>query len=113
MISFISVVSAITEKGSYRKILEKCYVDLKESFFLYSPALSQQDMIYWVFCSRDVFVLDSVIRRIESYPGVRKVDLFIPTRLEYHKEVIIKEIKRKLDERKRSLEDKEISNVVA
>jgi DNA-binding Lrp family transcriptional regulator len=108
----VSVVSASIEKGSFSKVLEKSYADLKNSFFLYSPALTQQDVIYWVFCSRDVFALDSVMRRIESYPGVRKVDVFIPTHMEYHKEVIIKEIGRKLDERKRSLEAKEIPNVV-
>jgi DNA-binding Lrp family transcriptional regulator len=109
----VSVVSANTEKGSYRKVLEKSYLDLKDSFFLYSPALTQQDVIYWVFCSKDIFALDSVMRRIESYPGVRKVDVFTPIRMEYHQEVIIKEIGRKLDERKRTLEAKEIPNVVA
>jgi DNA-binding Lrp family transcriptional regulator len=109
----VSVVSAATEKGSYRKILENSYVDLEDSFCLYAPMLSQQDVIYWLFFSKDVFTLDSIMRRIESYPGVRKVDVFIPTRIEYHKEVIIKEIERKLDERKRSLEAKEIPNVVA
>ena len=109
----VSVVWANTEKGSYRDVLEKSYLDLKDSFFLYSPALGQQDMIYWVFCTTDVFVLDSVLKRIESYTGVRKVDVFIPTHIEYHKEVIIREIERKLVEGKRSLEDKEIPNVVA
>lgn len=110
----VSVVSAHTEKGSYGKVLEKSYADLKDSFFFYSPVLTQQDVIYWVFCSKDVFALDSVMRRIESYPGVRKVDVFIPTRIEYHKEVIIKEIERKLvDKRELSLEVKEIPNAAA
>ena len=89
-------------------------MDLKDSFFVYSPMLSQQDVIYWLFFSKDVFALDSVIKRIESYPGVRKVDVFIPISIEYHKEVIIKEIERKLvEKREGSLEAKEISNVVA
>ena len=109
----VSVVWANTEKGSYRDVLEKSYLDLKDSFFLYSPALGQQDMVFWVFCTTDVFVLDSVLKRIESYTGVRKVDVFIPTHIEYHKEVTIREIERKLVEGKRSLEDKEIPNVVA
>ena len=74
--------------------------------------LSQQDVIYWLFFSKDVFALDSVIKGIESYPGVRKVDVFIPISIEYHKEVIIKEIERN-HERKKSLEEKEIPNVVA
>jgi hypothetical protein len=56
--------------------------------------LSQQDVIYWLFFSKDVFALDSVIKRIESYPGVRKVDVFIPISMEFHKEVIIKEIEK-------------------
>ena len=60
-----------------------------------------------------MFALDSVIKRTESYPFVRKVDVFIPISIEFHKEVIIKEIERKLvDKRVRSLVAKEISNVV-
>ena len=92
----VSVVSANTERGSYRKILERSYEDLNDSFCAYTPMLSdEQDVIYWLFFSKDVFALDSVIKRIESYPGVRKVDVFIPISIEFHKEVIIKEIERK------------------
>lgn len=95
------------------KVLERSYADLRDSFCVYSPLLSQQDMIHWFFFSKDVFALDSVIKRIESYPGVRKVDVFIPISTEYHKEVIIKEIERKLvDKREESLWAKEVSNVV-
>jgi hypothetical protein len=76
--------------------------------------LSQQDVIYWLFFIKDVFALDSVIKRIESYPGVRKVDVIIPISIEYHKEVILKEVEKKLvDKREGSLSAKEISNVVA
>jgi DNA-binding Lrp family transcriptional regulator len=110
----VSVVSANTEKGSYIKVLERSYEDLKDSFCVYSPMLSEQDVIYWLFFSKDVFALDSVIKRIESYPGVRKADVFIPISIEYHKEVIIKEIERKLvDKKEESLGAKKISNVVA
>ena len=110
----VSVVSANTEKGSYRKVLERSYADLKDSFCVYSAMLSEQDMIYWLFFSKDVFALDSVVKRIESYPGVRKADVFIPISTEYHKEVIIKEIERRIvEKREGSLGAKEISNVVA
>lgn len=111
----VSVVSANTEKGSYRKVLERSYEDLNDSFCAYSPMLSdEQDVIYWLFFSKDMFALDAVIKRIESYQGVRKTDVFIPISIEYHKEVIIKEIERRLvEKREGSLEAKEISNVVA
>lgn len=110
----MSAVSANIEKGSYRKVLERSYADLKDSFYVNSPMLSQQDVIYWLFFSKDVFALDSVIKRIESYPGVRQVDAFIPINIEYHNEIIIKEVERKIvDKREESLRAKEISNVVA
>jgi DNA-binding Lrp family transcriptional regulator len=111
----VSVVSANTEKGSYRKVLERSYEDLNDSFCAYTPMLSdEQDVLYWLFFSKDVFALDSVIKRIESYPGVRKVDVFIPISIEYHKEAIIKEIEKRLvEKREGSLEAKEIPNVVA
>jgi DNA-binding Lrp family transcriptional regulator len=112
----VSVVSANIERGSYGKVLERSYgdLDLKNSFFVYSPMLSQQDVIYWLFFSKDVFALDSVIKRVESYPGVRKVDVLIPISIEFHKEVIIKEIERKLaDKKEGSLVVKEIPNPVA
>jgi DNA-binding Lrp family transcriptional regulator len=114
----VSIVSANIERGSYRNVLERSShedLSLKDSFCVYSPMLSQQDVIYWLFFSKDVFALDSVTKRIESYPGVRKVDVFIPISIEYHKEVIIKEIEKNLvDKREREvdLEAREIHNPV-
>jgi DNA-binding Lrp family transcriptional regulator len=110
----VSVVSANLEKGAHTKVLERSYADLEDSFFVYSPMLSQQDVIYWLFFSKDVFALDLVIKRIESYGGVKKVDVLIPINIEYHKDVLIKEIERKLvDKREGNLWVKENSNVVA
>ena len=109
----VSVVSANLEKGYHTKVLERSYTDLEDSFFVYSPMLSQQDVIYWLFFSKDIFALNSVIKRIESYQGVRKVDVLIPISIEYHKEVLIKEIERKLvDKKEGSVSAKEIPNVV-
>jgi DNA-binding Lrp family transcriptional regulator len=110
----VFVVSANLEKGAHTKVLERSYADLEDSFFVYSPMLSQQEVIYWLFFSKDVFALDSVIKRIESYGGVKKVDVLIPINIEYHKDVLIKEIERKLvDKREGNLWMKENSNVVA
>jgi len=109
----VSVVSANLEKGYHTKVLERSYTDLEDSFFVYSPMLSQQNVIYWLFFSKDIFALDSVIKRIDSYQGVRKVDVLIPISIEYHKEVLIKEIERKLvDKKEGSVSAKEIPNVV-
>jgi DNA-binding Lrp family transcriptional regulator len=109
----VSVISANIERGSYTKVLERSYTDLEDSFFIYSPMLSQQDVIHWLFFSKDVFALDLVVKRVETYPGIRKVDVFIPISIEYHKDILTKEIERKLDQKEGSRWTKEISNVVA
>ena len=72
-----------------------------------------QDVVYWLYFSKDVFALDSIVKRIESFPGVKKTDVFIPISIEYHKEVILKEIERKLHNKEgQSIWTKKLSNVV-
>jgi hypothetical protein len=72
-----------------------------------------QDVVYWLYFSKDVFALDSLVKRIESYPGVKKADAFIPISIEYHKEVILKEIERKLlNKEGQNIWTKKLSNVV-
>jgi DNA-binding Lrp family transcriptional regulator len=92
----VSVVSATIEKSYYIKVLETTFEEFKDSFCIYSPMLSQQDVVYWLYFSKDVFALDSIAKRIESYPGVKKTDVYIPISIEYHTEVITKEIEKKL-----------------
>ena len=75
----VSLVSANTEKGSYRKVLERSYAGGSKGLLLRLLSHAQSarcDLL--AFFSKDVFGLDSVIKGIESYPGVRKVDVFIP-----------------------------------
>jgi DNA-binding Lrp family transcriptional regulator len=109
----VSVVSATIEKDSYTNVLERSYKEFNDSFCIYSPMLSQQDVVYWLYFSKDVFALDSIVKRIESFPGVKKTDVFIPISIEYHKEVILKEIERKLlNKEGQSIWTKKLSNVV-
>jgi DNA-binding Lrp family transcriptional regulator len=89
----VSVVSADIEKAPYVAIPESGFV--KDAFFLYSPWHSQ-NMIYWLCCTKDVFVLDSVVKAMESYLGVRKVDISFPIHKEYYEEVVTKNIQRRL-----------------
>jgi DNA-binding Lrp family transcriptional regulator len=89
----VSVVSAHIEKAPYVAIPESGFV--KDAFFLYSPWHSQ-NMIYWLCCTKDVFVLDSVVKAMESYLAVRRVDISFPIHKEYYEEVVTKNIQRRL-----------------
>lgn len=89
----VAVVTANIEKGSYVPIPEDGLV--KGAFFLYSPWHSQ-NMIYWLCCARDIFVLDSVVKAMESHLGIKKVDISFPIHKEYHEEVVTRNILRRL-----------------
>jgi hypothetical protein len=72
-------------------------------------------MIHLLLCSEDAKALYSVTKRIEPYAGAKKVDIFITTHIDYSKELITKEIEKKIDdtERRRNLNVKEISKIAA
>lgn len=47
----------------------------------------------------DVFAIDSMFKRILSFKEVKKTELYIFTRIEYHKEWIVREIDNRLGSR--------------
>jgi hypothetical protein len=42
---------------------------------------------------RILFIIDSIVTRVRSYGGVQRVKLFIITRVAYHEEWLVREIK--------------------
>ncbi len=84
------------EKSFYRSILERIYTELQEYFLIPSAIIDQENLIMLVMLSRDVLTMDSILRRIESYEGVKKVEMVLPIRIEVHYEWITREINKKL-----------------
>lgn len=84
------------EKSFYRGVLEQIYTDLQEYFLFPSAITDQENLIALVMLSKDVFTMDSILTRIESYEGVKKVEMALPIRAETHYEWITKGINRKL-----------------
>lgn len=109
----ISIVSVSVDKTSYQKVLENSYADLLGSFLLRSPFMGQDNIMIFIVCSKDTRALDSFALRLKSYTAVKKVDVFITTRIDYHQNVILNEIDKKLNHAKRSksLILKEIPNI--
>ncbi len=84
------------EKSFYRSVLEQIYSDLQEYFLFPSAITDQENLIALVLLSKDVFTLDSILTRIESYEGVKKAEMALPIRAETHYEWITRGINRKL-----------------
>jgi DNA-binding Lrp family transcriptional regulator len=85
------------KKPNSHKILERLYTEFPEYPFLRSPIISHDNIIILSVFGNDVFAIDSMFKRILSFQEVRKAELYVFTRIKYHKEWILREIDNKLE----------------
>jgi hypothetical protein len=62
----------------HQSILEKIYRELDE-YLIYIPGWYQRQVIVAVFFCANIFTAKLILRRLESYNGVNKVESFIRT----------------------------------
>lgn len=84
------------EKSYYRQVLERIHAELQEYFILSSAMLNQDDTISLLLMSENVFTIDAIMTRVESYQGVKRADVSFPTYLEHDQRAILKGIDAKL-----------------
>ncbi len=84
------------EKAFHRRVLERIYTELQEYFLFPSAITDQENLILLIMLSKDVFTMDSILARIESYEGVKKVEMVLPIRTEPQYEWITRGINKKL-----------------
>jgi DNA-binding Lrp family transcriptional regulator len=74
------------------KVLERLYSESQEYPFLRTPIVSHDNIIILSVFGNDVFAIDSMLKRTLSFDEVKKVELYVFTRIKYYKESIVKEI---------------------
>jgi DNA-binding Lrp family transcriptional regulator len=84
------------EKGQYRILVEKIYGALHNNLVLSSMHHDQEDTIGLILASEDVFKIESIRSQIESFNGVKEANVFLPTKIEYNQDSIVKSIEGKL-----------------
>lgn len=84
------------------KVLERLYRETTEYPFLRTPIISHDNIIIVSVFGNDVFAIDSMFKRILSFEEVKKAELYVFTRIKYHKESIVKEIDFILDSKSQS-----------
>jgi DNA-binding Lrp family transcriptional regulator len=84
------------KKSSSHKVLERLYTEFPEYPFLRSPLISHDDIVIVSVFGNDVFAIDSMFKKILSFQEVEKAELYVFTRIKYHKDWIIREIDRRL-----------------
>jgi len=97
MIGYIQFAIPISVgKSHYRSVLERMYSEFQENI-LYSPSVIEpEDRLTFVLFGENVFTVDSVMDRVNSFKGVKSADVYILTKWQYHDEWIMKEINSRL-----------------
>jgi DNA-binding Lrp family transcriptional regulator len=79
LIGYIEFAILINIDAShYRNIVEGIYGELQE-YLLFIPNGYEKEVIFAVFFCANIPKVNSVLRTLESYDGVNKVEVFIPT----------------------------------
>ena len=97
MIGYIQFVIPITiAKFHYHNVLDRMYSEFQTNI-LYSPSLIEpEDRLAFVLFGENVFVIDYVLARVNSFAGVNSADAYILTKWQYYDDWIMKEINKRL-----------------
>jgi DNA-binding Lrp family transcriptional regulator len=97
MIGYIQfVIPIIVAKSHYHNVLERMYSEFQANI-LYSPSVIQpENQLTFVLFGENVFVVDYVLAKVNSFAGVNNADAYILTKWQYYDDWILKEINNRL-----------------
>src|SRR5215216_5368602 len=97
MIGYIQfAIPIIVAKSHYRSVLERMYSEFQENI-LYNPSvIDPNDRLTFLLFGENVFKVDSVLAKVDSFEGVKMADAYIVTKLQYYDNWIMKEINKRV-----------------
>jgi DNA-binding Lrp family transcriptional regulator len=100
MIGYIQfAIPIMVSRSYYRSVLKRMYSEFQANI-LYSPSVIEpEDRLTFVLFGENVFTVDSVMARVNSFEGVKNADVYILTKWQYYDDWIIKEIDQRLSPR--------------
>ena len=97
MIGYIQFVIPITvAKFHYHSVRERMYSEFQANILYSSSVIEPEDQLTFVLFGENVFVIDYVLARVNSFAGVKSADVYILTKLQYYDDWIMKEINKRL-----------------
>jgi DNA-binding Lrp family transcriptional regulator len=101
MIGYIQfAIPIITTRFHRQSVLEQMYSKFQANI-LYSPSvIDSEDRLTFVLFAENVFTVDSVLTRVSSFEGVKSADVYILTKWQYHDDWIMKEINKRISQRR-------------
>jgi Lrp/AsnC family transcriptional regulator, regulator for asnA, asnC and gidA len=83
--------------SSHQEIVEKIHYELQE-YLLHIPHRYQKEVIFAVFSCSNISAVNLILRRLESYDGVNKVDPFITTSLAIYQDWLKSQIDNRISQ---------------
>jgi DNA-binding Lrp family transcriptional regulator len=97
MIGYVQFCIVIfVEKSHYRSVYERMYAEFQENILYRPSVIDPDDRLIFVLYGENVFKVDSVLAKVDSFEGVRTADAFIVTNLKYYDDWTIKEVDKRL-----------------
>jgi hypothetical protein len=84
-------ILAQADNSLFQDIIKKIYSDLSR-YLLRHPTLIHKDVIILNLYSENVFDIETIFRKVESFPGVKKAEVFQPLDIKWPQDWLIREI---------------------
>jgi DNA-binding Lrp family transcriptional regulator len=95
-IQFALVVNTF-DRSSYHQILGRIYEQLGENILFQLPVTDPDNVITFLLFSQDIFAADGILKKVESFDGVKGVELFVLADTTSYDEWVLREINKKLN----------------
>ena len=96
LVGYIEFAVVINIQAAYHQnIIERIYNEMQEHLLIVQDTY-QKEVIFAVFFCANIPTVDLILKRLESYDGVNKVEVFITTSLMYYQEWLKREIEKKI-----------------
>lgn len=80
------------DERKYRDVVRYIYKELSDNFLLPPPPMYQESTIVVLLYTDNVYSLDEMFKKVKNLDGVKNVELFIPSTLEFKQDWFVKVI---------------------
>jgi DNA-binding Lrp family transcriptional regulator len=95
-IQFALIINTL-DRSSYHQIVGRIYEQLGENILFQLPVTDPDNVINFLLFSQDIFAADGILKKVESFDGVKRVELFVLTDTTSYDEWVLREIDKKLN----------------
>jgi DNA-binding Lrp family transcriptional regulator len=95
-IQFALVINTL-DRSSYHQIVGRIYEQMGENILFQLPVTDPDNVLTFLLFTQDIFAADGILKKVESFDGVKRVELFVLTDTTSYDEWVLREIDKKLN----------------